>query len=153
MPDPAGERTDLLQTLREAGRLDLDLLVRDEDTDTALLMLGALEQELLRLLDEARLFRREALGRLVALERSLAAAWPGHAAAELLERVAAARRELAELDAALAPGHRLQDEVHRRTSRRSRGVARTPKVRPGRMVQADDESDAGRARGPGGRTG
>jgi hypothetical protein len=119
--DQASLPRELLAELREIGRLDLDLVVRDETTDAALATLVALREELSVLLEEARRRRRDALAHLSALEKSLAASWPGSAATELLIRVAEARRELAEFDVALAPGHGLWEEVHRRLSRRPTG--------------------------------
>jgi hypothetical protein len=119
--DQASLPRDLLAELREIGRLDLDLTVRDETTDVALATLVALRGELAVLLEEARLRRREALAHLAALEKSLAASWPGPAATELLLRVAEARRELAEFDVALSPCHGLWEEVHRRLPHRPGG--------------------------------
>jgi hypothetical protein len=119
--DPDLHGGDLLAALREIGRLDLDLVVRDDATDAVLATLVALQGELADLLEAARLWRRDALAHLAALEKSLAAAWPGPAATELLLRVSAARRELAEFDVGLAPCHRLWEEVHRRLSRRTSG--------------------------------
>lgn len=116
-PDEAQPQT-LIQLLGELGRLELDLLVRDQGTADAVLLLGALRQELEQILAEASRERARILGLLGELEAQLERAWQGAGAVEPLGRLAEERKVLAELDLALRGAHSLLAEVVRRSSRR-----------------------------------
>lgn len=118
MSAEAEESEALLGLLAELGRLDLDLLVRDQDSDEAIQTLQVLREELEVILERADHGRRGLRTRLAAQERELAGQWPGAAAAESLRRLSQTRRALVELDAALQPAQLLSDELRRRCSRR-----------------------------------
>lgn len=108
----------LIQLLGEIGRLELDLLVRDQSASEALVLLGALRQELEQILGEAARTRgciRQVLGEL---EETLSKAWPGAGTLEPLRRLSEERKTLVELDSALRPAQALLEEVVRRSSRR-----------------------------------
>jgi hypothetical protein len=104
--------------LAELGRLELDLLVRDQSADEAVGLLLAMREELEVILERALAARAGARLGLAAHEQDLAATWPGAGAVEPLLRLAEGRRALAELDAALRPVQLLYDELVRRSSRR-----------------------------------
>ncbi len=118
MSAESGESEALLELLAELGRLDLDLLVRDQDADEAIQTLQVLREELEVILERADHGRRGLRTQLAAQERELAGQWPGAAAAESLRRLSQSRRALVELDAALQPAQVLFDELRRRCSRR-----------------------------------
>ncbi len=113
-------RLELLAQLHELARLELDLVVRDLDGEAALRALAALRQELEVILQRARELRRESRQRLAELEEQLEDQWGGQNAVERLMALAEARRDLAELDAALAPSQVLSGELKRRTARSSK---------------------------------
>jgi hypothetical protein len=105
--------------LHELARLELDLVVRDQDADAALRSLTALQAELGVILEQAQQARDELRAGLAELEEQLAGVWGTGAAADLLRQLASTRRELAELDGALGPPQLLAEEIERRCSRRA----------------------------------
>lgn len=113
------DRLELLAQLHELARLEPDLVVRDLGGDAALRALVALRQELEIIQDRARQQRRASRKRIAALEEQLAGRWGGPSAVEVLTALAESRRDLAELDAALAPAQVLAGELVRRTARSS----------------------------------
>lgn len=129
------DRVELLGLLGEIGRLELDLLVRDQPAALALQTLAALHAELRTLLERATRARRRIRGRLAELERELDRVWPSFRAAEVLRILAGTRRELVELDAALRPSQVLFEEVSRRCSRRDPGAEQA--------VGPEPQADAG----------
>lgn len=113
------DRLELLAQLHELARLEPDLVVRDLDGDAALRALVALRQELELILDRALEQREASRKRIAGLEEQLVGRWGGQGAVEVLMALAESRRELAELDAALAPSQVLAEELVRRTARSS----------------------------------
>ncbi len=134
---PSDESAGLMGLLAELGRLDPDLLVRDQEVSEAVATLQALREELRVILERADGRRRGLRARLAALERELAGVWPGAAAAESLRRLVEVRRELVELDASLQPAQVLFEEVDRRCSRRT-----APTRTQGRPAAGDGHREA-----------
>jgi hypothetical protein len=115
------DRTGLMAQLHELARLELDLVVRDLDGESALETLAALREELHVILARAADLRVASRERIAGLERQLESRWGRRAAVEVLIALAESRRDLAELDAALGPSQVLQEELARRTARSKQG--------------------------------
>ena len=114
----SNDRQELMAQLHELARLELDLVVRDQDAEAALRSLTALRAELDVIARQARGVRSQLRTLLAEQEEQLAEAWGTGAAAELLGQLATTRRELAELDGALGPSQQLMEELARRCTRR-----------------------------------
>ena len=116
-PSPHADPDALLGLLRELGRLDVGLLVRDLNSQAAVETLRIVQQQVEAVLSRALGWRQDTLATVNGLERSVLEHWPRAEAAQVLGALARTREMLIRVDQALGPALGLYQEIQRRCQR------------------------------------